>query len=193
MKRVFIIHGWGGFPGEAWYQWLKKELETRGFLAQVPAMPDTETPKIDAWVSHLSEVVGEPDEDTFLVGHSIGCQTIARYLETFDEGKIIGGVVFVCGWAVSSTGLAEEEKPVAKPWIETPINWEKVRQHSKNFIAIHSDNDPFVPLDNADFFKEKLGAEIIIEHGKGHMGDSEGFTELPSVLNAVLKIASQSR
>jgi hypothetical protein len=26
-KRVFIIHGWEGYPEEGWFPWLKKELE----------------------------------------------------------------------------------------------------------------------------------------------------------------------
>jgi len=30
MKRVFIIHGWGGNPEEGWLPWLKKELEAKG-------------------------------------------------------------------------------------------------------------------------------------------------------------------
>ena len=30
-KRVFIAHGWDGYPEEGWFPWLKKELETKGF------------------------------------------------------------------------------------------------------------------------------------------------------------------
>lgn len=48
MKRVFIIHGWDGYPKEWWYPWLKQELEARSFEVYVPAMPDPEGPKIDA-------------------------------------------------------------------------------------------------------------------------------------------------
>ena len=33
MKRVYIIHGWEGYPEEGWFPWLKKELEDRGFDA----------------------------------------------------------------------------------------------------------------------------------------------------------------
>ena len=46
-KRVFVIHGWGGYPEEGWKPWLKKELEKRGFTVFVPAMPDTEHPKMN--------------------------------------------------------------------------------------------------------------------------------------------------
>ena len=49
MKRVFIVHEWTGKPGQHWMPWLKKELESLGFTVEEPAMPDTDTPKIEAW------------------------------------------------------------------------------------------------------------------------------------------------
>ena len=36
---------------------------------------------------------------------------------------------------------------------------------------------------------KKVGAEIIVEHNKGHFSGSDGIKELPSLLDAVLKIA----
>ncbi|KKU21207.1 MAG: hypothetical protein UX31_C0020G0013 [Candidatus Nomurabacteria bacterium GW2011_GWA1_46_11] len=72
MKRVFIIHRWDGNPTEDWYQWLKKELEGRGFEVFVPAMPEPDEPKIETWIPFLSQLVGTPDANTFFVGHSIG-------------------------------------------------------------------------------------------------------------------------
>src|SRR4030042_1201767 len=42
--RVFIIHGWGGNPEEAWMPWLKKQLEISGIEVHVLAMPDTANP-----------------------------------------------------------------------------------------------------------------------------------------------------
>ena len=49
MKRVFIIHGWEGFPEEGWFPWLKNELEAKGFEVHVPNMPDSEHPRIQKW------------------------------------------------------------------------------------------------------------------------------------------------
>ena len=61
-KRVFIIHGWEGYPEEAWFPWLKKELETRGFEVFVPSMPDSGNPKIEVWVPFLKNLVGKCDK-----------------------------------------------------------------------------------------------------------------------------------
>lgn len=189
MKRVFIIHGWGGYPEEGWFPWLRRELENKGFDVHVPKMPSPEEPKIDPWVSHLSRAVRSPDEQTYFVGHSIGCQTILRYLEGLPVGVKVGGAVFVGGWFVLSDLETEEEKVIGKPWVETPIDFNKVKSHTENFRAIFSDNDYVIPIENKGMFEERLGAKTILEHNKGHFTGSDGVTELPSALGAVLKMA----
>src|SRR3990167_8494541 len=93
MKRIFIVHGWGGYPGEGWFPWLKKELETRGFVVSIPQLPDAENPRIEGWVAKLAETVNVPDENTYFVGHSIGCPTIAHYLQSLPAGVMVGGAV----------------------------------------------------------------------------------------------------
>jgi len=186
MKRVFIIHGWGGYPEEGWYPWLKKELGKNGFEVFVPVMPNTDEPKIEEWVDFLMNLVGEPDENTYFVGHSIGCQTILRYLEKL-ENKKIGGAIFVAGWFNLSDLETEEEKIIGKPWIETPIDFNKIRMTTNNFVAIFSDDDPVVPLkENKKMFSEKFNAKIIIEQNKGHFSEEDGIKELPIVLDSIL-------
>ena len=188
MKRVFIIHGWGGFPEEAWFLWLKKELEKKGFKAEIPSMPDTNHPKIDAWVPFLAKLVGKPDKDTLLVGHSIGCQAIMRYLETVNEP--VGGVVFVGGWfTLYEENLeSDEERAIARPWLTTPIDAGKVRKNANKVRAIFSDNDKWVPADNAIEFEKRLGAKTIVLNNKGHMGGDDNCPELPEALSAILEI-----
>ena len=93
-KRAIIAHGWDGYPEEGWFPWLKSELEARGFEVLVPQLPEANSPSIYNWVPALAEAVGTPDENTYFVGHSMGCQTIARYLETLPEGAKVGGAVF---------------------------------------------------------------------------------------------------
>lgn len=184
-KKVFIIHGWDGYPEEGWFPWLKKELEQKGFEVFIPAMPNPDEPKIEEWVQFLANIVGNPDENTYFIGHSIGCQAIIRYLEKID--KKIGGVVFVAGWFILSDMETEEEKIIGKPWIETRIDFSKVKTTTNNFVAIFSDDDKVIPLEeNKKLFEEKLNAKIIIEHNKGHFSGSDGVTELPMVLNSIL-------
>lgn len=189
-KRVFIVHMWDGSPKDGWYGWLKKELEARGFSVHVPTMPNTSAPKIKSWVAHLSKIVGAPDENTFFVGHSIGCQAILRYLETLPPDKKVGGAVFVAGWFTLKNLETKAEQRIAKPWLETPIDFKKVTRHTKKFVAILSDNDPVVPLENKKLFETKLGARTIVQHNKGHFTADDGALKLPILLQSLLKIAA---
>ena len=145
-KRVIIIHGWDGYPEECWFPWLKDELEKRGFDVVVPAMPDPAEPEIGAWVGHLAELVGEPDENTYLVGHSMGVQTILRYLASLEEGWI-GGVVLVAGFFELVELDDNEDEAVVRPWLETPIDCEAVKKATSKITAVFSDNDEWVPLE----------------------------------------------
>jgi uncharacterized protein len=191
MKRVFIIHGWDGYPEEGWFPWLKIELEKMGFEVFVPQLPESENPRIYNWIPKLVETVGTPDEDCYFVGHSMGCQTIARYLESLPEGIKVGGVVFVAGFFKHLKGLEDDVsvQETAKHWLETPIDFEKVKNHLVESVAIFSTNDPYVPLDNQDDFKSKLGSEIIIEKDRGHFSGSTGTLGLPTVLEKILEIS----
>ena len=183
MVRIVIIHGWEGKPSSNWFPWLREELETRGVTVEVPQMPNTEHPKKNEWVSYLSNVIGEPDVHTFLIGHSLGGITILRYLESL-EGKRIGGAVLVAGFSQSL--------PNRKAFVEldtfftAPVNFARVRRSvTKQFIAIHSDNDPYVPILNGEIFREKCGAKLIIIHNGGHLNASDGYVQFPEALLAL--------
>ncbi|MDP2585732.1 MAG: alpha/beta hydrolase [Candidatus Levybacteria bacterium] len=192
-KRVFIVYGWDGNPSSNWFPWLKKELETKGFEVFIPQLPDSGNPRIYKWVPKLSQAVGVPNNQTYFIGHSMGCQTIARYLETLSENVRVGGVVFVAGFFKRLTGLEDEPSisETADHWLKTPIDLQKVKSHLNESVALFSDNDPYVPLDNQDDFEDKLESKIIIEHKMGHFNESYGITKFPIVLKSILEITKQ--
>jgi uncharacterized protein len=187
-KRVIIVHGWDGYPEEGWFPWLKRELEARGFDVTVPQLPDAGSPRIQKWVPALAQAVGVADSETYLVGHSMGCQTIARYLESLPEGVKVGGVVFVAGFFKRLSGLEDDEdvQETDRHWLGTPIDLAKVKSRLSKSAAIFSDDDPYVPLDNQDDFRDKLGSEIIVEHGKGHFNAAAQVEDIPVVLEKIL-------
>ena len=189
-KRIFIAHGWNGYPEVGWFPWLKKELEAKGFEVHVPQLPEPESPRIHNWVPKLAEVVGTADKNTYFIGHSMGCQTIVRYLESLPEGLKVGGAVFIAGFFKRLTGLEDDPdvRETDTHWFSAPLDFKKVKSHLSKSIAIFSDNDPFVPLDNQDDFRDTLGSEIIVEHKRGHFSEDDGITELPIVLQSLLKI-----
>ena len=180
MKKVYIIHGWGANSKSDWIPWLKKELEGQKFEVLTPDMPNTDEPNIEKWVEKLNELLLNVDDNCVLIGHSIGCQAIMRFLEGMGEKKI-NKSIFVAPW-FNLKGLEKEEWSIAKPWIETRIDFEKVKKSSKEIIALFSNNDPVVPVEDEVLFREKLGAKTIIFNNKGHFNGDDGIVQIPKIL-----------
>ena len=189
IKRVFIIHKWGGTPGSDWYSWLKKELEKRGVSVCVPQMPDTDTPIIEYWLDYLGQEIGHPDPDTCLIGHSMGVQAILRYLSELKEGEKIGAALFVAGFIHIKEGVfSPDETAIIRPWIETPIDLEKAGRHSEKFVSIFSGNDPYIPIEDSKIFEKELKSKILIIPKGGHFTEAAGYKELHVALNELLKM-----
>lgn len=173
-KKAIIVHGWGGSSKSDFHVWLKKELEKKGFEVLVEDFPNTDEPEINSWVEKLQNISKDCDENTYLIGHSIGCQTILRFLE--KENRKFGRVILIAPWMHLDENTIEEEgeevREIAKPWMEIPIDFDKVKENAKEFICIFSDDDPYVPLSDERLFKKKLNAKTIVLEKRGHFNDS---------------------
>jgi predicted alpha/beta hydrolase family esterase len=192
-QRAFIIHGYLGYPEEAWMPWLKRELEKRDFVVALPAMPHPDRPTIPEWVGFIADLVGEPDKETVIVAHSLGCQAVIRYLETLGEaGKSVGKTVLVAGRYPSGMPLADAVARVGPdsvllPWLTVSVDPVMSGKAAGKTIVILSDNDPYIPFEEARAsFESSLGATILVERGKGHFNEDDRVNELPSLLEAVL-------
>lgn len=131
-------------------------------------MPDAANPQMGPWVKTLARAVSESEHDTYLVGHSLGCIAILRYLESPS-----------CGGELSS-------------FFNTPLDWERIRNHCEKFVSIHSDNDGWVDVSNSDLFASNLKAKTLIRHNMGHFSGSDGVTELPGVLDELNQLMEAS-
>ena len=85
MKNAIIVHGTEGYPEENWYPWLKKELEQQGYKVSVPQFPSPPVipAKISEWFDVLEDY--EIDEETLLIGHSLGGVFTLRILEKLSH------------------------------------------------------------------------------------------------------------
>lgn len=165
---------------DIFFPWLKNELENQGIQVFIPPMPNVIISHSADWVAAIKKAVDMPDVKTYFVGHSLGVIAILRYLESLTENEKIGGAVFVAGFA-ESIGYHKLEN-----FFTTPLDYKKVKgQIIKKFVAIHSDNDTFVPKVESERLREKLGAELIVVSGAWHFDDSDGFKELPAALEVL--------
>lgn len=186
-KHVVIVHGFTAKPGTNWKPWLKRELEAKGFEVDVPAMPDTEHPIASEWTAELAKIVVKPSRNTYLVGHSLGCITILRYLETLAEGQNVGGIVLVAGFGER---FQKYKSGSHDTFFDHKLNWSHIREHCSNIVAIHSDDDPGVGTEQLSLFKDRLGAKAIMVHGMGHFSSADGVFEVPLVRDELLTMVA---
>ncbi len=181
VEKIYYVHGWASNPSDpVWVSWLRKECEKRKIEFVGLKMPNPGKPKINEWVTFLDKNIKDINENCFLFGHSIGCQAILRYMEKLPKNTKVGKCIFVAGWfnLLENTYEDENDKRIGKPWMEIPIDFEKIKKHTNKFLAIFSDDDDCVPLSDADIFKEKLNAKIIVKNNEGHFDDTKEIKEI---------------
>ncbi len=189
MKKVYLVHCWDGTSNDGWYPWIAKELKKYNVEVELFDMPNTDKPTIKEWVETLDSKVNVLDKETYFIGHSIGCQTIMRYLETKDVCEI-GGILFVAPWLDLLPEAIEDKESydTAYPWINTPIDFLKVRSFTNNINCIFSNDDYFVSLEQEKVFKDKLDAKTVIVENKGHISQDDGVYELEEILGVCKKM-----
>ncbi len=178
MKRVIIVHGYTGHPGKNWFPWLKAKLEELGHEVLVPAMPSPDKPLLSEWLPHLHEAVSAPDKDTYLVGHSLGCPTILRYIESLDVDEKIGGALLVAGFAEPLPHLPQLDSFTSDEW-----NDQAVVSHANNITILNSRDDKAVPFFNAEHVRDRFKAKLVAIDSAGHINEKSGHTQVPFVLN----------
>ena len=101
MPNIFFIHGVGGFPEENWLPWIKTELEKLGARVFIPAFPTIEYQTLENWLGVFKEYEKHLDENSIIVGHSLGVAFILNLLERPNKpvraAFLIGGMAIQLG------------------------------------------------------------------------------------------------
>ena len=181
MKNAIIIHGTEGYPEENWFPWLKSELEKNGFAVSVPQFPSP--PVVPAKISEWWEVLKnyEIDEDTLLIGHSLGGVFTLRILEKLD--KPVAGAYFA-GVPVGEKPITFFDRDVA--FCGFNFSWDKIRSNAKRFAVFHSDDDPYVGLKNGEVLSQKLGVKLNFVPNAGHFNAKAGYIRFPELLAEIM-------
>ena len=179
MKKAIIIHGAYGSPEENWIPWLKKELEKSGYKVITPKFPTPEGQNLENWRSIFKENL---DENTILIGHSIGCAFILDILENTNQ-KI--DAVYLISAFISS--LNNPEFDDINNTFYKEFNWGKIKENCPRFTQFHSDNDPYVPIEKAEEVKNKINSELIIIKNAGHFNEAAGYKKFEELKEKIIQ------
>ena len=138
---------------------------------------------------HALRSIAEKQDDPrniVLVGHSSGAQAALRYAEQYP----VHGVVLVSA-TYTDLGDAHERaswyypQPKAGGGENNPYLFEEMRKNCENWRQFHSDDDPFIPLREAERIRDGLGLTdaYCMLPGRSHF-----FEYSPELLDAVLSL-----
>ncbi len=191
MKKVFIVHGFGGIPNGGWFPWLMKELALIDIPATSILMPDSHNPDVNKWSETINKYVGDDTENTILVGHSLGAPALLRYLERCLDDKKLGGLVLVAGVIEPlETDNPNSDFRKIDQFLIPEIDFEKIKNIPHAKVVIHGAKDPIVPFAHAEKISKGMNSELIaVPEGDHFSQKMEPICyELPVVLEALKKI-----
>lgn len=170
-----------------WRPWLKDKLEADDYEVWVPELPDNDRPSYTKY----NDFIFESDWDlagSLVVGHSSGAVEVLNLLMDDRSPRIKLGIM-VSAWY----GSLRDETPEMKQQMSgifppEGYDFAKIKSKADRLVFIHSDNDPYCPLEQVEFMAGELDAELIVlstSYGGNadHLGSP--LTELPEVWSAL--------
>lgn len=184
MKKALILHGTNGNSQENWFPWLKQQLETAGYVVWVPDLPGADKPNLKRYnkfvfTNHDFSIT----DDTIIIGHSSGAMAALGLLEALPENFKVK-VCYLVGAFKNDLGWEALKDIFAKPF-----DFANIKQKSEAIYFIHSDNDPYCPLDHAEYLSEQVGGKLLVMPGQKHFSVGtygEEYREFPDLLRLIL-------
>lgn len=177
--KVVILHGTDGDHSKHWFPWLKQELEISGHEVWVPDLPEADQPNIEHYNKFL---LGKNWDftDNLLIGHSSGSVEILALLEALPDDVHIRTAILI-GTFQGDLGW-EKLKGMNKKF-----DMAKIKTKADHFIVIHSDDDPYCPLEGAQAIADELDASLKIFHGMKHFSveTDQRFSQFPELLEII--------
>lgn len=184
MNTIFIFHGTEGYPQENWFPWLKEKLEAKGckvFVPQFPSPPG-QPAAIRAWFDVLKNYSQHINQDTILVGHSLGGIFTLRILEQLQHPV---KAAFMIGTPIGIRPILNYDRDNSFSGFD--FNWPAIKTNAKHFIVYQSDNDPYVSLGNGEQLAENLGVKLTFIANAGHFNTKAGYTKFDDLFRRIEK------
>lgn len=161
MSNYVIIPGLGNSGPDHWQTHFEKSGNNFFRINQ----NEWDAPVCNDWLETINAELSRFDlNNVVLIGHSLGCATIAHWAKRY--GKIVKGALLVAP--------SDLESPVytfpAKGF--DPIPLQKINFKT---IVVASTNDPWVSFERAKYFANCWGSEFISIGDAGHINTASGY------------------
>jgi leucyl-tRNA synthetase/predicted alpha/beta hydrolase family esterase len=154
--NVVLLHGFNSKFADNFRPWLKGELERMGHTVVGLDLPNPSRPLIDEQVDYILKNVNI-DENTILVGHSLGGVVILRLLERI-KNKIYKAIIVDS--PLKPKFNDKERLPLLNAY-DWKFDFKKIKKNSENFVVLADSEYHTVPKDQLDEMAKNLDAKYI--------------------------------
>lgn len=174
MNNYFIVPGLGNSGPQHWQTY----FERSGSNFQRIEQQEWDAPNCKDWLANIDAAVAPYDPQTvILIGHSLGCATIAHWANR--SKKIIKGALLVAP--------SDIENPV---YTFPSVGFTPMPDKMINFktIVVASEDDIWGTLERQSFFARNWGSELINIGSAGHINTTSGYGEWAEGLEILKKL-----
>jgi hypothetical protein len=172
MKKVLLLHGWGGSDFPHWQSWLAGEVAKDYGCVSFLKLSNFNFPNKDKWKEELLKELDDFKPD-IVICHSLA-NTLWFHLCNEENIKEIENLFLV---APPSLNSKINELEIFFP-VSVPKNL-----YAKNVLLICSTNDPYMTLEEAKSLQKSLDVKMEILKDAGHINADSGYGPWPWMLN----------
>lgn len=180
-----ILHGTDADHNSNWFPWIKKELEGMGHEVWVPDLPDAHRPNMKKYNEFLSSS-GFDFTGSIIIGHSAGAVATLGLLQELPESTSVHTAILVGSFTKRLSESPSWE--MLTELFKKPFDFEGIKKKCSKFIFIHSVDDPYCPIEQAEYLCEQTNGEMIRFDDMGHFSKAldPRFEKTPEIL-AIIK------
>lgn len=184
MKSAILFHGTEGSSNSCWLQWLKSELESGGTKVWVPDLPRADYPSLREWVEYVkTNAPLKIDNKTALIGHSAGAVLALVLAQIYPVKQTISvGAFKDLSYLHDALDWHANDR-----FFDITFDFDAIKRNTNSRLFIHSDNDPYCPLEQAEYLARQVDGKLVVLSGQGHFNTESDpkYKAFPAILDLI--------
>ncbi|MBI5135638.1 leucine--tRNA ligase [Candidatus Uhrbacteria bacterium] len=181
--QYVFIHGFTGSSQGVFFPWLAQELKRQGHTVFCPDLPNTEHPNIQEQVEYILDNTAI-NEDTILVGHSLGGVVMMKLLEQISGS--VRRAVFVD--PVVSKTFNDHARPDVEKSNDWKFDYAKIKSNIREVVVLADARHPIIRVEDIEKLRTVLNAnQTITVHPEA---DHFTASQEPEILRAIDSIGT---
>jgi uncharacterized protein len=182
--NIAIFHGTEGSPDGNWFPWLKQNLGSTHHIT-IPTLPTPNGQTVANWIDATTTQIPNLDQYDVLIGHSCGASFLPHLI--LDQTLKPKTVVMVAAFS-AELGFPNYDTLLQTFYLPDSFLKEARTYFNRNQIKpilFHGDNDPYIPLSQAQHIAAQLTAPLYIIKNGGHLNTEFGYTQFPDLIDVI--------